>query len=356
MTGINDVAREVGLSTATVSRALRDLPGVSHETRARVVEAANRLGYIASPAASVLAGGQTRTVAIVAPYATRWYFATVIEGAEAVLRENAYDVLLYSLGGDRAARRRVLESHLLGKRVDGVLIVGIELTAQERHWLTTHAPPLSLVGTAMPGSPSVRIDDSEAARLGVRHLLSLGHRKIGYVGGSDTEPLDFTTPRARLASYRDSLVAAGIGLRDDYETYGHFTIEGGIAAGRELLTLPERPTAVMCASDEMALGVLSAARDLGLAVPEDVSVAGIDDHVLAGYVGLTTVRQPVSEQGELAARELLELVTHRRAAHPRTASDIVLPVELVVRSTTAPPPAAPVSGQSAAASRRTRRT
>ena len=351
MTGIDDVARDVGLSTATVSRALRDLPGVSHETRARVVEAASRLGYVASPAASSLAGGKTRTVAIVAPYATRWYFATVIEGAESVLRESSYDVLLYSLGGDREARRRVLGSHLLSKRVDGVIIVGIEPTPEEREWLDQHAPPLALVGVTKPGSPSVRIDDWAAAHLGMRHLLELGHRRIGYVGGSDNEPLDFTTPQARLTGYRDALTEAGIDLRPDYETYGHFTIEGGLAAGHALLTLPDRPTAVMCASDEMALGVLSAARDLGLEVPSDVSVVGIDDHVLAAYVGLTTVRQPVTAQGQLAASALLELITQRRTADgPATGQDVVLPAELVLRSSTGPLGAA----QPAAGSRRAR--
>ncbi len=202
MIGIHDVANDVGLSTATVSRALRNLPGVSTETRQRVVESAQRLGYVASPAASVLAGGETRTIAIVAPYVTRWFFATLVEGAESVLRQHGYDVLLYSLGGDHSTRSRVLHSHLLTKRVDGVLVLGIEPTADERDWLNRNAPPIALVGARMPGCPSVQIDDELAARTGVEHLLELGHRRIGYVGGSAVEPLDFSTPRARLNGYR----------------------------------------------------------------------------------------------------------------------------------------------------------
>ncbi|MEZ5092039.1 LacI family DNA-binding transcriptional regulator [Nocardioides sp.] len=338
MTGINDVAHEVGLSTATVSRALRNLPGVSEETRQRVVEAAQRLGYVASPAASVLAGGETRTIAVVAPFVTRWFFATVVEGAESVLRQHGYDVLLYSLGGDQATRSRVLHSHQLTKRVDGVLVLGIEPTDDEELWLHTHAPPVSLVGARMEGCPSVSIDDERAARIGLQHLLDLGHRRIAYVGGSATEPLDFSTPRARLRGYRSTLTTAGIPLRAEYETYGHFTIEGGFEAGGELLSLEDPPTAIFCASDEMAIGVLSAARERGVSVPGQLSVMGIDDHLLARYIGLSTVRQPVVEQGQIAARNLLEVIRQRRLAPSDRVlfGDTVLPAELVARTSTGP--------------------
>ena len=347
MTGIHDVANEVSLSTATVSRALRNLPGVSEETRQRVVEAAQRLGYVASPAASVLAGGETRTIAIVAPYVTRWFFATVVEGAESVLRQHGYDVLLYNLGGDLAARSRVLHSHLLSKRVDGVLVIGIEPTADEREWLNRNSPPIALVGARMPGCPSVQIDDERAARTGLEHLLELGHRLIGYVGGSAVEPLDFSAPTARLNGYRHSLRDAGIAHRTDLEAFGHFTIEGGYEAGLELLGLPDPPTAIFCASDEMAIGVLSAARELNLRVPEDVSVVGIDDHVLARFVGLTTVRQPVTQLGQVAAHNLLALIHQRRIpqASDTPVADTVLDAELVHRSSSVAPvsPDQPIS-------------
>lgn len=335
--GINDVAREVGLSTATVSRALRDLPGVSDDTRRRVVEAAERLGYVASPAASVLAGGQTRTVAIVAPHVTGWFFATVVEGAESVLRQHGYDVLLYSLGGDPQARHRVLQSHLLTKRVDGILIVGIQPTKDEQAWLRGQAPPVALVGAAMPGCPSIRIDDRRAAGIAARHLLDLGHRRIGYVGGGASEPHDATSI-ARLRGFRSTLRARAVSVRRTLEASGRFTLDGGFEAGCSLLARPDPPSAVVCASDEMAIGVLGAASERGLAVPQDLSVVGIDDHQLARFLGLTTVRQPVTEQGQLAARGLLELIpTVRPGPLPRPApADLVLPTELVVRRTTGP--------------------
>ena len=333
MTGIQDVAREVGLSTATVSRALRGIPGVSDETRQRVQEVAQRMGYVPSAAASVLASGQTRTIAVVVPFVTRWYFGEVVEGAESVLRAQGYDVLLYNLSGDPQARHRVLSTHLLTKRVDGILVLGVEPTASERHWLATHAPPLGLVGGAVKGIPTVRIDDTEAALTAMHHLLELGHRRIGYVGGSEIEPLNFSTPRARRLGYHQALREVGVEPDPDLEAWGHFTVEGGIDAGHRLLRLSRPPTAVFCASDEMAWGVMRAAMQRGLRIPDELSVIGIDDHDLSRFTDLTTVRQPVADMGRAAAERLLAQLS---GATIET-EDLLMPTELIVRRTTAPP-------------------
>ena len=333
MTGIQDVARQVGLSTATVSRALRGLPGVSDETRTRVTVAAQELGYVPSAAASVLASGQTRTIAMVVPFVTRWYFGEVVQGAEAVLRQRGYDVLLYNLAGDPQIRHRVLSTHFLTKRVDGIRILGIEPDETERAWLDRHGPPISLVGGVMPGSPTVSIDERATAHKAMAHLLSLGHRRIAYVGGSEHEPLNFTTPLRRLQGYRASLDEAGVAREPALETMGHFTVEGGVAAGHRLLSLPAPPTAVFCASDEMAMGVLRAAADRRVRVPQQLSVIGIDDHALSRYIDLTTIRQPVPEMGAAAAERLLAELTEEITGP----DDLVMPTELLVRGSTAPP-------------------
>ncbi len=345
MTGIRDVSREVGLSTATVSRALRGLPGVSEDTRAKVRTAAAQLGYVPSAAASVLASGQTRTVAVVVPYVTRWFFGQVVTGAESVLRERGYDVLLYNLQGDRAARHRVLSTHLLTKRADGILVLGLEPTETEAEWLVAHAPAMAFVGVPVPGFPSVRIDDQAAARTATQHLLDLGHRRIAYVGGSDEEPLDFAVPHNRLAGHRAALEAAGAELDPSLETMGHFTLPGGLTAGLSLLGRADRPTAVMCASDEMAMGVLLAARKMGVRVPAELSVIGIDDHELSRYVDLTTIAQPVLDMGLIAAERLVDTLLARRnsagaATQPSEPGDedMVVPTELIVRGSTAAPP------------------
>lgn len=333
MTGIQDVAREVGLSTATVSRALRGLPGVSEETRARVREVAQRMGYVASAAASVLAGGQTRTVAVVVPFVTRWYFGEIVEGVEAVLRERGYDVLLYNLAGDSEARHRVLSTHLLTKRVDGIMIIGVEPTESEREWLATHAPPVGLVGASVPGLPTVRIDDRQVALTAMQHLLDLGHRRIAFIGGSAVEPLHFATPRARRDGYQEALRDAGIAPDPALEAWGHFTIEGGIAAGAALLGLAEPPTAVFCASDEMAWGVMRVAMEKRVRIPEALSVIGIDDHPLSRFTDLTTVRQPVAALGSAAAERLVAQLTGATLG----TEDLVMPTELIVRRSTSSP-------------------
>lgn len=335
MTGIKDVARELEMSTATVSRALRGLPGVSDATRERVRRAALDLGYVPSPSAAGLASGQTRTVAVVVPHVTRWFFASVVQGAEEVLREGGYDLLLYNLAGSDAARHRVFEGGRLTKRVDAVLVLSLQPSAVELARLAALDRPVTFVGADVPGWATVRIDDEVTARTATEHLIRLGHQRIGYVGGPGV--LDFTAPTARLAGYRGSLDDAGLVHDPSLEVDGAFTLAGGTDAGRQLLCRPDRPTAVFAASDEMAIGVLRAARDLNLRVPEDVSVVGIDDHELAAFFDLTTVSQPVLEQGRMAAQQVLDALAASATEAGWHPEQVILPTTLLERGSTARP-------------------
>ncbi len=338
MTSIHDVAAATGLSTATVSRALRGLPGVSAATRQRVTDTAVTLNYVPSRAAAGLASGETRNVAVVVPYVTRWFFATVVQGAEEVLRRQGYDLLLFNLAGNREARHRVLQTHQLTKRVDAMMVLGLQPTEAEMGWLRDHAPPIALVGTTVPEWPSVQIDDAAAATTAVEHLLALGHRRIAYVGGDLEESLDFATPRVRRHGYLATLGRAGIAPDPELDQVGFFTVAGGVEAGARLLALAEPPTAVFCASDEMAFGVLRSARLAGLRVPEDLSVVGVDDHEMAQFLDLTTVAQPVLDQGRRAAQQVLDVLSQARSrASSEPVEHVVLPTELVIRSSTGPP-------------------
>jgi DNA-binding LacI/PurR family transcriptional regulator len=332
MTGIKDVAREVEMSTATVSRALRGLPGVSEGTRMRVMETARRLGYVPSPSAAGLASGQTRTVAVIVPWVTRWFFAAVVQGAEEVLREAGYDLLLYNLAGDESARHRVFETSLLTKRVDAVLVLSLKPSPDELARLDKLGRPVTIVGADVPGWATVRIDDEHAARSATEHLIRLGHRRIAYVGGATEGVLDFTAPVARLAGYRAALAAAGLEHDPSLEADGEFSVAGGSRAAQELLGRPDPPTAVFAASDEMAIGVLRTARERGVRVPEELSVIGIDDHEMAEIFDLTTVAQPVHEQGRVAAQQVLSALT----GDHWSPEQVVLPTRIVVRRTTAP--------------------
>ncbi|MGK5742431.1 LacI family DNA-binding transcriptional regulator [Micromonospora sp. URMC 103] len=354
MTTIDDVARLAGVSTATVSRALRGLPTVSPATRHRVLAAAEQLEYAVSPSASRLAGGRTGTVAVVVPRITRWFFGTVVEAVEEFLHECGYDLLLYNLGGREQIRQRVLRTANLHKRVDGIMLVATPLRAADLTALTALEVPGVTIssGTPVPGWPCVRIDDVAAARLATRHLLDLGHRRIAHISGDPDDELAFTTHVDRRRGYQAALRVAGLRPDPSLDVESQFTMDGGTRATAELLARGEPPTAIVAACDEMAMGAMAALRDAGLRVPQDVSVIGIDDHDLAGVLGLSTVAQPAAEQGRLAARILLDpLGGHApdrvggrpagRTARPgrRDTPDppVILPTRLVVRESTAPP-------------------
>ena len=338
MTRIDDVARLAGVSTATVSRALRGLPTVSESTRARVRAAAEQLKYTASPSASRLAGGRTGTVAVVVPWITRWFFSTVVEAAEQTLRQAGYDLLLYNLGGQEHARQRLLRATTLHERADAVMLVATPMRAAELPAITDHQLPGVTVssGAVVPGWPSVRIDDVIAAHTATRHLLDLGHRRIANISGDSAEELAFTTHLDRRRGYREALMAAGVTPELRLDVEAPFTVEGGSRAAAELLRRGEPPTAILAACDEMAMGAMATLRLAGLRVPEDVSVIGIDDHDLAGAVGLTTVAQPAAEQGRRAAAVLLEALAGETRDHG-DAKPVILPTRLVVRESTGPP-------------------
>lgn len=339
MPGIDDVARLAGVSTATVSRALSGNGPVSDRTRARVVQAASELGYVVSSDASSLASGRTRNIGAVVPHLSRWFFTSVIEGAERVLLGQGYDLTLYNLSGDGGERRRVFDHHLLRNRVDAVFTVSLELAEEEVGRLLALGKPVVGVGGPLPGVSTLTIDDLAVARLATEHLISLGHRRIAHIGGSQEFDLDFHIPTSRRLGYEQALRDAGLPVDEQLHRASDFTLPGGYDAAKQLLGSPhERPTAIFAASDEMAIGAILAARDLGLSVPRDVSIIGIDDHPLADFFGLSTVAQHPGRQGEQAAALLLDALQAARTSPGRARAEPLshtAPADLIVRSSTA---------------------
>lgn len=334
MPGINDVAELAGVSTATVSRALSGKGHVSAATRERVIEAAAELGYVVSSNASSLATGKTKNVGVVIPTLNQWFFSSVVQGAESALLVNGYDLTLYNLGGGVEERRSVFEHFLLRKRVDAVIAVSLELTAEETTRLLDINKPIVGLGGPLPGVRTLSIDDVAIARLATEHLLALGHTTIAHIGGNKEYERDFHLPTNRRIGHEAALEAAGIPIDPELFQAADFTMRGGYQAAKQLLGNPrKRPTAVFAASDEMAIGAILAARELGLEVPGDVSVIGIDDHDLSEFFGLSTVAQFPELQGRLAVEVLMEQL------HPngRTqgSHNTPLPHELIVRSSTA---------------------
>ena len=331
---IEDVAREAGVSTATVSRALRGLPNVSEDTRAQVAQVAARLGYVVSRSASRLATGRTQAVAVIAPFIERWFFAQAVAAIESELRLSGMDALLVGITQPEDADREAFDADLLRGRVDAVVVLTVPLTGTELDGVRRLGLPTVYVGASVSGAMSVRVDDVAVARLATEHLLALGHTRIAYVGGDPRQPLNFSAPADRRAGWMAAMRDAGVEPDPSYDVPGVFTAAGGASAAAQLLARRDPPTAVFCASDEMAFGVMTAARRLGVDVPRDLSVVGVDGHELADLMGLTTVVQPVAEQGALAARMVLEALQGERA---RRHEHVVLPVALAVRDSSAPP-------------------
>jgi LacI family repressor for deo operon, udp, cdd, tsx, nupC, and nupG len=332
---IEDVARAAGVSTATVSRALRGLPSVSAETQQAVRRAATDLGYVVSRSASSLASGKTLTVAVVTPYVSRWYYATVIEAVERELRSVGYDALLVGVGASMTDDVEPFRPEVLRGRVDGLVILTAPLTGQELDGLRRLTVPMAFVGAAASGTISVRIDDLSVGRMATEHLLGLAHRRIAYIGGDPDDHRNFAAPSDRRAGWLAAMRQAGIEPPSSYAEKSDFTADTGALATERLLALPVPPTAVFAASDDIAFGVLNAGRCAGLDVPRDLSVIGVDDHDISATMGLTTIAQPVAQQGMRAAQLVLAVIggdSSRRHEH------VLLPTTLVSRRTTAAPP------------------
>ena len=329
---IGDVAVRAGVSVATVSRALRGLPNVAPSTRERVLKAADELHYVADPHASRLATGVSHTVGMVAPLFTQWFFTQVVAGAEAVLSAAGLDLLLYNAGGVEE-RARFLRTMPHRKRVDGLIVIGVWLSDEEQDRLVGSVGATVGVGLRSSCMPTVGIDNAGAASTATRHLVNLGHERIGLISGLSDDPLHFSAPLERRRGYQHALREAGLAYRADLDVPGNFSMKGGAEAMAQLLAADRPPTGVFAESDEMAVGALKTLRDSGLRVPGDVALVGFDDQEIAEYVGLTTIAQPALAMGEVAATMLLERI---RGADRQQLPVVELPTKLVVRATTGP--------------------
>ncbi len=328
---INDVALAAGVSTATVSRALRNHPYVAEATRQRILRVAEELRYVANANAARLASGQSRTIGLLAPLLTSWYTSEVVAGVEEVLALAHFDLLIGT--ANPLARERIFRGDArFHQRTDGTMLVDVFCSEEGAQKLAELDIPVVVLGEQLRSVTSVSVDNERGARLAARHLMDLGHRRLAVVGGHAHLDVAHNVPTERLEGFRGALSSAGLRLPQQYVEDGDFTIEGGRRAMQRLLALPKPPSAVFLMSDEMAYGAMWALRDEGLQVGTDVSIVGFDDHPVAESVGLTTVRQPVREIGRIGARLMLDALEGFGSVHHH-------PVELtlVARATTGAP-------------------
>lgn len=332
---IRDVARRAGVSVATASRVVSGKNVVSPQTRDRVLAVVAELGFSPSPAARRLSLGRTMTIGVVVSFLTRPQAAERLRGVESVLADSDYDLVIYNVESTQR-RDHYLETLVQPHRTDGLLVVSLPPRPDQAAALQAAPVPVVFVDVHVPAvaaMPRVVGDDVAGGEIAGRHLLELGHRRIGFIGDAAESPFGFTSSQDREQGLRRALAAEGVELRPEWVGHGaHGRYEARDLARRMLVAEP-RPTAIFAASDTQALGVVAAAHETGLNVPEDLSVIGYDDVEAADYVGLTTIRQQLFESGRRGAEILLAEIEQRSSP----AAVVRLLPELVVRGTTAPP-------------------
>jgi DNA-binding LacI/PurR family transcriptional regulator len=340
MPAISDVARLAGVSKATASRALSGRGYVADATRQRVEAAAAHIGYIASPDAASLVTGRTKNVGVVIPFVNRWFFGEVLEGIERALLAASYDLTLYNLAQVGPDRDRVFDFFLARKRVDAVIAVGVDLTDREVAVIARRDKPIVALGGTAPGAPRLAIDDRAAAVLATGHLVQLGHTRIAHLAGVGAGAASRSVQGMRREAFLEAMDAASLtpvgGRRGVVEA--EMTLPGGHAAGLQLLGHPgDRPTAIFAASDELAFGAMRAAERLGIPMPSELSIIGIDGHEYAELFGLTTIEQYPGEQGRRAVARVMRLLGEASGGDDPT-DDAPLATRLVVRSSTTSAP------------------
>lgn len=330
---IKDVAKQAGVSLSTVSYVLNDSGPVAADRRARVLEAVRALGYLPNEAARNLKRRSVATVGLVIPDLVNQYFAMIAEGVEQAASEK--DVLVVFCTPEATGETESWNSRLLrSQRLDGLIYLSGANTRMNSLLELTQVGPVVLVDEKLPGFnlPCVVSQNRQGAREIAAHLTSLGHERLAILGG----PPELWTSEQRLSGYREAIAAAGMDPDSVPLLNGDYRMDSGEQLAAEVLRRPERdrPTALICANDLMAIGALSYCRRAGLRVPEDVSVVGFDDLPIASLLtpSLTTVRQPARLLGMEAVKLLLGLVDGAEVASPPPS-----PVSLMIRESSGPP-------------------
>jgi len=332
---IQDVARVAGVSTATVSRALTSPGRVSERTRDLVLEAVETTGYVANEMARNLRRQRANSICVIAPELSNPFFSNIISGIEQICKPQGYGVIVTESSSTDEEKAGLINM-MASARVDGFIVLDGNL---DHSMLKTRGPsgrPVPIVSACewRNGSlaPSVTVDNVGGAMQAVKHLAALGHTKIGHISGPEENVLT----AARMQGYKKGLDSSGLAYREDYVLRGEFSLESGQRAAEHWLKMPDRPTAIFCASDREAFGFISQVSKNGVQVPRDVSVIGFDNIEVSGFFvpALTTVSQPRVEIGRVAAKMLFDLIQENEH---HTMENLQLDVSLVISESTAPP-------------------
>ena len=329
LSNIREVARLAGVSVATVSRTLKSPERVLPETRDKVNAAVEQAGYRPNLMAVQFRSRRTGNLVILVPAIANTFFARVISGAQQAAQAANYRLLLCDTQGREEIEREFAEL-VYNHQADGV----IQLRAYDPFqapFPSAELPPIVNACEVIQGGrhPTISLDNRAAAKAMTEHLIGLGHRRIGLIKGPKSSPLT----RDRVAGYQDALQHAGIACDPELICHGDFSLKAGYDGAAAMLKLPDRPTALFCENDEMAIGALKHLKQQGLRVPQDVSLVGFDDIPFAAYCDppLTTIAQPAEMFGQKAVEMLIALIEKK----PLAQRHVVLPFELTLRQSTA---------------------
>ena len=335
MNTLADVAKLAGVSKSTASRALSGRGSVSVKTQEKVSAAADELGFVPSSVAESLATGRSRNIAVITPFINRWFYAEVIDGVESALIGAGYDLTLYRLTDDKDQRKALFDYFLVRKGVDAVIALTLFISDDEVQRLRKLGKPIVGIGGQIPGIPTFSIDDVRTAMRATEHLVGLGHTHLVHIGGDQEKQLDFEVHSNRLKGFREALQHAGLSHDQDFYA-DDFDIAGGYRSALQALTSSSgRPTGIVAGSDEIAIGVMIAARELGIQIPKELSVIGIDGHPLGETLGLSTMNQQASRQGTIAVAQALAELSLVAGSSRNNALE--LQTQLTLRGSTSSP-------------------
>ena len=326
---IYDVAERAGVSITTVSRMLNAPDKINPKTRERVLAAIDALGFVPKAEARARAMRQTGRIGVITPFFTAPSFIQRLRGIAEALSPKHYELVVYTVYSTDHLQGYLSTLPLTGN-LDGLIILSLPVGDTEVHRLIEHGLTTVLIEYPHPELNCVEIDDVAGGRMAATHLLKKDHRRIAFLGDTDLPAYAIHPVSLRLSGFRQGLEKAGIELPETFVRLAPYSQEQTRQVARELLNLPEPPTAIFAATDFQALGVLKAARQLDIKVPEQLAVIGFDDLDMAEYADLTTICQHLDESGRLAVEILLAQIT----APSRPPRHVKIPLTLIERSTT----------------------
>jgi len=331
---MKDVAKQVGVSVQTVSAVVNNKPGITEETQERVYAAIEELGYRPFSIARSMRTRRTRTIALVVSDIANPSFATMASAAEDYAHAHGYNLILYNTHDDIVRETGYIKT-AVDRWVDGMIFVSAEDKMTSLNALEAAGIPTVAIDRIPKGydGPSVTLDNVKSGRIAAEHLLDLGHTCIAHING----PLRLRLARERLAGFQQAIKARGLSPGHCVSGEGNWECMAGYKAMQKIMASDRHPTAIFAANDRMAIGAMQVIYEAGLRVPDDISVVGLDDIELAAFQNpsLTTVRQSFAELATLAVRLLLGILEGREPDR----TQIVIEPAIIVRQSTAPPPA-----------------